>query len=119
MAYNEGIRTFTASGAITAHARVKITASSSTTPPQVELAGLGEQHAGIAEFAAADGELVSVRLRNYNGTVEAIAASSIAVGAALYGASGGKVASTSSGTTIGFAVEQATANGDIVEIIQY
>jgi len=119
MAENEGIRTFTASGAVTAHARVKITSASSTTPPQVELAGLGEQHVGIAEYAAADGELVSVRIRNYSGTVEAIAASSVAVGAALYGASGGKVASTSSGTTIGFAVEQATANGDIIEIVQY
>lgn len=118
-AENEGIRTFTASGAITAHARVKITSGSTTTPPQCELAGLGEQHAGIAEYAAADGEIVSVRMRNCSGTVEAIAASSISVGAALYGATGGKVASTSSGTTIGFAVEAATANGDIIEIVQY
>ena len=119
MSYNEGIRTFTASGAITAHARVKVTAASSTTPPQCELATIGEQHVGIAEYAAATGELVSVKIRNYNGSVEAIAASSVAVGAALYGATGGKIASTSSGTTIGFALEAATADGDIIEIVQY
>lgn len=118
-AYNEGIRSYTASGAVTAHGRVKIASGTTTTPPQVALAGLGEQHIGIAEFAAADGELVSVRLRNYNGTVEAIAATSISIGTALYGASGGKVSSVSSGTTIGFNNEASTADGDIIEIIQY
>ncbi|MFA5378151.1 MAG: capsid cement protein [Dehalococcoidia bacterium] len=119
MAYNEGVRTFTASGAVTAHSRVKIASGTTTTPPQVALAGLGEQHVGTCEYAAADGDIVSVKLRNYNGTVEAIAASSISIGATIYGATGGKVASTSSGTSIGFAIEAATADGDIIEILQY
>lgn len=119
MSYNEGIRSFTAYGAITAHARVKIKSGTTSTPPQVELAGLGEQHIGHAEFAVGSGEIVSVRLRTYPGTIEAIAADSFSKGATLYGAASGKVSDTSSGSAIGIAAEAATNDGDIVEIIPF
>lgn len=119
MAYNLGIRSFTASGAITAHARVKATAASATTPPEVELAGSGEQHIGIAEFAVADEGIVSVRMRNDSGTFEAIAEEALAVGAVLYGAADGKVKDTSTGSAIGVSLEAATADGDIIEIVDF
>lgn len=119
MSYNEGIRSFTASGAVTAHSRVKITGSSSTDPIQVELAGAGEQHAGVCEYAAADGATVAVRMINYPGTVEVIAADTFSVGATLYGAASGKVSDTSSGSAIGIALEAATAANDIVEMATF
>jgi len=117
--FNEGIKTFTANGALGAKVRVKITAASATTPPQVELAGAGEQHIGITEYAAATGAAVAVKLRTYPGSHEGIASEAIAVGATLYGAAAGKISDTSSGTAIGIALEEATANGDIIEFIDF
>jgi len=119
MAYNEGIRSFIANGAITAHARVKITSGTVTTPPQVELAGAGEQHIGVAEFAAADTAEVSIKLRTYPGSVECIAAEALAKGAVIYGGASGTVQDTSSGSAIGVALEAATALGDIIEVIDF
>jgi len=116
---NEGIRTFTANGTLTAKMRVKITSASATSPIQVEAAGAGEQHIGTTEYAAADTTLVAVRLRTYPGTHEGIAADTFAIGATLYGAASGKISDTSSGTAIGIALEEATAASDIVEFIDF
>lgn len=119
MTYVEGIPTYTANGALVAHQRVKLTAASATIPPQVEVAGSGEQHIGITEYAVATGKTVAVKLRNHTGTVEAIAAEVIAVGATLYPAADGEVKDTSAGTAIGIAVEGATADQDIIEIVEF
>lgn len=119
MTNNPGIPTFTANGALVAHQRVKLTAASATIPPQVEVAGSGEQHIGITEYGVATGVLVAVKLRNHPGTVEAIAAEAIAVGATIYGAADGEVKDTSAGTAIGIAIEAATADQDIIEIIDF
>jgi hypothetical protein len=116
---NEGIKTFTANGALTAKMRVKVTAGSTTVPPQVEVAGAGEQHIGITEYAAATGTLVAVRLRTYPGTHEGVAKEALAVGATLYGAAAGGVKDTSDGTAIGIALEEATNSGDIIEFIDF
>jgi hypothetical protein len=117
--YNEGIRSFTYNGAIGAKVRVKLTAASATTPPQVEIAGAGEQHIGITEYAGADGDVCSVRLRTAPGTHEGIASEALAVGATLYAAASGKVKDTSDGTAIGIALEEATANGDMIEFVDF
>jgi hypothetical protein len=117
--YNEGIRTFTAYGAITDKARVKIKSGSTTSPVQVEIAGAGEQHVGIADYAVADGELVAVKLRTYPGTHEGVAKETLAVGAILYAAAAGGVKDTSDGTAIGIALEAATGVGDIIEFIDF
>lgn len=118
--YVEGsVKTFTANGDIGAKIRVKLTAASATSPPQVEVAGAGEQHIGITEYAAADTTLVAVRLRTAPGTHEGVAADTFAVGAVLYGAAAGKLSDTSSGTAIGIAIEACTGAGDIVEFIDF
>lgn len=116
---NEGIRTFTANGALGAKVRVKLTAASATTPPQVEVAGAGEQHIGITEYAVADGALTAVRLRTFPGSHEGIAADSFAVGAVLYGAASGKISDSSNGTAIGIAIEAAGGDGEIIEFIDF
>lgn len=119
MTTNPGIPAFTANGVLVAHQRVKLTAASATIPPQVEVAGSGEQHIGITEFGVADEAIVSVKLRTHPGTQEAIAAEVIAVGATLYGAADGEVKDTSAGTAIGIAIEAATADQDIIEIVEF
>lgn len=116
---HDGIRTFTANGALGANVRVKLTNASTTVPIQVESAGAGEQHVGVTEHAAADGAAVAVRLRTAPGTVEVTAADSFAVGATLYGAASGRVSDSSSGTAIGIAAESAGAGGDIVEMVPF
>jgi hypothetical protein len=111
--------TFTANGALTPKVRVKITAGSTTDPPQVEVAGAGEEHIGMTEFAAPSGALVSRSGRKVPGDSRGTAAGAFAVGAALYGAAAGKVDDVAAGSIIGYAVEAAAADGDIVKIIDH
>jgi hypothetical protein len=121
MSENSGLRTYTASGALGANIRVKLTSPSTTLPVQVEVAGLGEQHIGITEFAVASGDPVTVRLRTYPGTQEVVAADTFAVAAILYGAADGKVTDNSAGagSAIGQAMEACTGGGDVVEMVPY
>jgi len=109
--------TFTANGAIGAKIRVKLTAGSSTTPPQVEIAGAGEQHIGVTLYGVADGALVAVKGRVPGQIVEMTASEAIEVGDPIYGAAAGKVKDTSDGSAIGYAIEAATATGDIIQCI--
>jgi hypothetical protein len=113
------VGTFTANGAIGDKIRVKLTAGSTTNPPQVEVAGVGEQHIGISEYAAADTDLISIRFRTAPGTQEATASKVITQGSVLYGAAAGKVSDASSGTAIGLAIEAASGDGHVIEIIDF
>ena len=115
MSINEGHKTFKAGEALAAKRRVKIESGTVTDPPEVVYADAGEQHIGVTEYAVADGDLVSIRLRTSGGTQEATAAGAFSVGATLYGAADGKIDDASSGTAIGIALEAATADGDEVE----
>lgn len=119
MPYNEGIKTFKAGAAIGNKQRVKIESGTVTDPPEVVVAGLGENCIGVAEYGVADGEDVAVKLRNFPGTqaVECVVAAAIARGTVLYGAAAGTVSETSSGTAEGTAMEAADATGDIIEVL--
>jgi hypothetical protein len=119
MGYNTGSRAFTAGEALLEKRRVKIKAGTTTTPPEVEYADAGEQHIGITEADAALAEVVSVKLRTAQGSVEGVASEALAKGATLYGAADGKIADTSSGSAIGVALEAATADGDVIEWVQF
>lgn len=119
MSWTEKDATFTANGALGARVRVKLTSGSATDPPQVEAAGAGEQHIGYTKVAVASGGLVAVEGRTGNFVKEVVAAEAFAVGDTLYGGAAGKVQDTSSGSAIGIAVEAATADGDIVRMIDF
>lgn len=119
MSFNEGIPTFTANGALAKNIRVKLTSATTTTPPQVEAAGLGEDHIGVTEYAVADGALVAVRLANNPGIFEMTAAKAIAVATVVYGAASGKISDASSGSAIGVTYEAATADGDIIKVVHW
>jgi len=121
MSLNEGLRTFTANGALAEGERVIVTAGSTTIPPQVGQAPVGatSAHVGYVEYPVADGELVSIRPRSMSGTKHAVASAAITVGAVIYGSAAGRVSSTASGTAIGVAMDAAAAAGDIIEIVEY
>ena len=76
---------------------------------------------GITDYAADSGDNVAVRLLSEAGTIELTAAGVIAADAVVYAAAAGKVSaiSTAGGIykKIGIAIEAATADGDIIEIL--
>lgn len=119
MQENSGRRTLLAGEDLAANRRVKIESGTVTTPPEVVYADAGEQHIGVTEFAASDGDPVTIRLITAPGTVEISAADSFSVGATLYGAANGQISDTSSGSALGIAAEAATAQNDLVEVMPF
>jgi hypothetical protein len=101
----------TAAGAIAQHLRVKTTgALVVATATDVEL--------GTMETASTAAGPATVRLRNANGTAKMVANGAITAGATVYAAAGGKIAA--SGTiVVGQALEAATANNDVIEVLRY
>jgi len=116
---NQGSRAFTAGEALLEKRRVQIKGGTTTTPPEVEYADAGAQHIGITDADAASGSIVTVHLRTHPGSAEGVASEAFVKGAVLYGANDGKIADTSSGAAIGIALEAATADGDVVEWVQF
>lgn len=112
---DSGFKGFVASAAISQYARVKIDAAGT-----VSTAGLTDRDIGVAQnaaFAAGDG--VQVKLRTAPGTHKMIAAGAVTLGAVVNTAASGKVddAATSTGFALGHALEAATANNDIIEVL--
>jgi len=106
-----GKKSFTAGEDLAAYRRVKLSAG------EVIYADAGEEFIGFTQEAVSDGDQVTVALRSAARTYKAVAAEPFALDAVLYGANDGKVQDTVSGTAQGVALEAATADGDIVEIL--
>lgn len=106
-------RTFTAGGAISQYARVKFDGTSVTA------AGASDDWIGVAQQAAfASGDVVAVRLRTSEGTCKMIASAAISAGAEVQGAAAGKIAtSAGTGSACGTALEAATDDGDVIEVL--
>lgn len=120
MQYNEGIKTFTAgTGGVYKHTLVKL--SSGTVVDNT--ATSTDMPIGVALADAALNETVAVKLLNCAGTVEIVAAGAISAGALAYAAADGEVSalSASNGTyrCIGIAMEAATTDQDIIEVLPY
>lgn len=100
--------------------RVKIKAGTAD-PIEVEDCAVGatddDNHVGWVHTGGADGELVTVVHRYGMPIVEVLAGAAIAKGAAIYGAAGGKHDDTLSGTIVGYAIDAAGADGDIIRAV--
>jgi len=108
-------KTFVADEAIDVHLRVKLDSDG-----RVTVAGLTDKDIGTAVTPAfAAGDNVTVKLRTGSGTHKMVAIEALAVGARLYTETGGKVQDTAQATSfqLGTALEAATADGDIIEVL--
>jgi hypothetical protein len=107
-------KAFTAAGTIKQYARVVLGSGGTITE-----AGLAVKEIGTAMEPALTGETIAVRLRTANGTHKMIAIEALAIGATLYTETDGKVQDTAQATSfqIGTALEAATADGDIIEVL--
>jgi len=72
---------------------------------------------GITQAAAANGAAVMVRPHNHGGTCKITAAGPFSAGATLYSAADGMFDDTVVGSPMFYALEAATATGDIVEAV--
>lgn len=110
-----GYKGFLASAAISQYARVKLDAAGT-----VSTAGLTDRDIGTAQNAAfAAGDQVDVKLRTASGTHKMIAAGAVTNGAIVNTQASGKIddAATATGYALGTALEAATANNDVIEVI--
>lgn len=103
-------RSDTAAGAIAQHLRVK-------TSGALAVAGSTDVELGTMEQTATAAGPATVRLRTAPGTCKMVASEAITKNDPCYAAASGKVAA--SGTVlIGIALEAATSNGDVIEVLR-
>jgi hypothetical protein len=107
-------KAFTAAGTIPIYARVVLGSGGTITA-----AGLTDKEIGTATRAAVSGDVIAVKLRSGSGTHKMIAKEALAIGATLYTEAGGKVQDTAEATgfQVGTALEAATAENDIIEVL--
>ena len=105
-------KTFTTAEALNAFCRVKLDSSA-----DVVYADAGEDWIGTTEEYAASGANVAVRLRSATGTRKMVAAGAVSIGDIVYGADDGEIDDAPTGEAVGRALEAATADGDIIEIL--
>lgn len=107
-------KSFVAGGAIAQHLRVKISSG------KLAVAGLTDRNwIGTAMTEAfADGEVISVKLASGAGSHKMIAADALTAGDPVFTQASGKVGdSESTAYYIGVALEDAGADGDVVEVM--
>ena len=107
---------FEADAAIAKHARVTLESDG-----KIVAAGLTVLDIGTAvQQAFASGDKIAVRLRTATGTCKMIAIEALDAGALVYTEADGKIQDTAASTSfkVGHAMEAATADGDIIEVLR-
>jgi len=98
--------------AIAQHLRVTLSGGN------LAAAGIADEDIGtiVPDVFTSDTE-AAVRLKSATGTRKMVASAAITAGAVVYAAASGKVSSTATAQRIGIALEAATADGDIIEVL--
>lgn len=106
-------RNFQANAAIAQFKRVILSSG------ELVAAGADDRELGTLENAAlAADEQVAVRLRTAQGTVKMLAAGAISLGARVYGAASGKINDVENGNPVGIALEAASGDGSVIEVLR-
>ncbi len=104
------VRPDTAAGAVAKYLRVK-------TPGAVAVAGALDASIGTMDRDCTAAGPCSVRMRTAQGSQKMVANTAITAGNFVYGAAGGKVSAVANGNIAGVAMEAATADGDVIEVM--
>lgn len=104
--------TFTAGEALEKFRLVKLSAART-----VVYADAADEPIGRTMAPAASGDPVTVAALNKEGTFKMVASEAFAVNAQLYTAADGKVADTASANQVGIALEAASGNNSVVEVL--
>ena len=108
-------KSYIADEAIAINLRVKLDSDG-----RVTTAGIADKEIGTSATPAfAAGDSITVRLRSASGTHKMVAIEALAAGATVYTEANGKVQDTAASTSfqIGTALEAATADGDVIEVL--
>jgi len=109
-----GVSTYQAAAATAKHLRVKDNGSSKLTT-----AGATDIELGTARDAAtAADEYIGVYDRTKPGTVRMVASGAVTAFARVYAAASGKITASENENCIGRALEAATADGDVIEVLR-
>ncbi len=108
-----GIKTFVAGEALAAFRRVKLSAGTVVYADQADSDGF----IGWTYEATASGGHAGVILKTRGRTIKAVASEALAAGATCYAAADGKVADTESGNAVCVALDAATADGSVIEVL--
>ena len=105
-------KSFISAEALAIFRRVKINSSN-----QVVYADAGDDWIGITIDACASGDPIAVKLRTAAGTMKMVAAGALSINDIIYGAADGKVDDAPTGPAVGRALEAATADADVIEVL--
>lgn len=115
MSYNDAPLTILAGAALAAKILVKLSGGEALVNTASDIP------VGVNDYAVADAENASVKTLNSSGTLEMVASGAITINADVYADADGKVSALpgDAGTyyKVGVAVEAATADGDIIEVL--
>lgn len=110
---DDGVRTFEADEAISSqYLLVKLSGDN-----KISVAGVGDAPIGVARNVAADGDQLGVYLLNKQGSIKMKASGAISQNAAVYAGASGKITATVTGRKLGVALDAATADGDLIEVL--
>ena len=99
--------------AIARYTRVKLSSG------VLAVAGATDKDIGVLDRRAQANDYANVRLRTAEGTDCMIASEAITAGATVYTAADGKIGNTATGAfQVGTALEAATADGDVIEVLR-
>lgn len=103
------------------YSRVKQTAAGVDVAGADDVTFGSAMRAGYAPDATRNNfqEQISVKMANAPGTHFAIANAAITAGAEFEGAADGEIAPLAGGKAVGKAIEAATADGDVIEVVYY
>lgn len=112
---DSGLKAFEASAPIAQYARVGVAADGTIAEAGATAKGIGV--ARVAAFAA--GEVITVKLWSKSGTMKMLAGGAITAGAAVNSIADGKIDDSGAvgSYDVGIALEAATADGDVIEVL--
>lgn len=110
---DSGFKTFIAGETLAINRRVK----QDSTAKQVKYSDSTDDYVGVTQEAVSSGDHVNIKLRTAPGTMKMTCAGGVQLNDLVYAATDGKIDDVVTTYAIGRALEAATANNDVIEVL--